>query len=103
MGAFRFTLAGRRVASARVAFGGIAATPKRAAHAEAALAGVSLDDPTSWATAQAALAKDFTPLSDMRASSAYRAEVAANLLKKALIEVSGAKTPTRIGETLAAL
>ena len=31
MGAFRFTLAGRRVASARVAFGGMAATPKRAA------------------------------------------------------------------------
>jgi xanthine dehydrogenase small subunit len=103
MGAFRFTLAGRRVASARVAFGGMAATPKRGARTEAALAGVSLDDPASWAKAQAALADDFTPLSDMRASSAYRAEVAANLLKKALIEVSGAKTPTRIGEVLAAL
>jgi xanthine dehydrogenase small subunit len=103
MGAFRFTLEGRRVATARVAFGGMAATPKRGAQTEAALAGVSLDDPGSWAKARAALAEDFAPISDMRASSAYRSEVAANLLKKALIEVSGAKTPTRIGETLAAL
>ena len=84
--------------------GGMAATPKRAADAEAALAGVSLDDPASWATAQAALAKPTSRRSPTCAlPSAYRAEVAANLLKKALIEVSGAETPTRIGEALAAL
>jgi xanthine dehydrogenase small subunit len=103
MGAFRFTLQGRRVAGARVAFGGMAATPKRGAETEAALTGVSLDDPASWAKARAALAEDFAPISDMRASSAYRSEVAANLLKKALIEVAGSAAPTRIGETLAAL
>ena len=81
----------------------MAATPKRGAQTEAALVGVSLDDPASWAKALAALAEDFAPLSDMRASAAYRSEVAANLLKKALIEVAGAEAPTRIGETLAAL
>jgi xanthine dehydrogenase small subunit len=103
MGAFRFTLQGRRVAAARVAFGGMAATPKRGALTEAALTDVSLDDPASWTKARAALAEDFAPISDMRASSAYRSEVAANLLKKALIEVAGSAAPTRIGETLAAL
>jgi xanthine dehydrogenase small subunit len=103
MGAFRFTLDGRRIASARVAYGGMAATPKRAANVEAALVGARLDDRASWATALEALKRDFTPIADMRASAAYRAEVAANLLKKALIEVAGGAAPTRIGEVLAAL
>ena len=103
MGAFRFTLDGRRIAAARVAYGGMAATPKRGANAEAALAGVRLDDRGSWAAALDALKRDFTPIADMRASAAYRAEVAANLLKKALIEVAGGAAPTRIGDVLAAL
>jgi xanthine dehydrogenase small subunit len=103
MGAFRFTLDGRRIASARVAYGGMAATPKRAADVEAALVGARLDDRASWATALEALKRDFTPIADMRASAAYRAEVAANLLKKALIEVAGGAAPTRIGDVLAAL
>jgi len=102
MSAFRLTLDGRRVKSARVAYGGMAATPKRASGAEAALVGVDLDDPASWEAARAAIGKDFHPLSDMRASEAYRSEVAANLLIRALIEISGAGTPTRIGELRAA-
>ena len=57
----------------------------------------------SWAAALDALKRDFTPIADMRASAAYRAEVAANLLKKALIEVAGGAAPTRIGDVLAAL
>ena len=89
MAAFRFTLADRRVAAARIAFGGMAATPKRAARAEAAIAGASLDDAASWNEAIAALAEDFQPIGDMRASAAYRMEVAQALLKKALIEVAG--------------
>ena len=63
----------------------------------AALVGASLDEPASWRAALAALAADFTPLTDMRASAAYRMTVAANLLEKALIEISGASAPTRIG------
>ena len=90
MAAFKLTLDGRRIASARIAFGGMAATPKRGAQTEAALKGVSLDQPAAWDTAIAALAEDFQPISDMRASAAYRIEVAQGLLKKALLEVAGA-------------
>lgn len=89
MSAFRFTLDGDTIVSARIAFGGMAATPKRASGAEAALVGASLKDEASWAAALAAIRSDFTPLSDMRASSDYRRETAASLLEKALIEIAG--------------
>ncbi len=92
MGAFRFTLDGRRIASARVAFGGMAATPRRAARTETALSGASLDDPVNWTPALTALAADFAPITDQRASAAYRRDVARGLLRKALAEVAG--TPT---------
>ena len=95
--AARFDLDGRKIASARVACGGMAATPKRAAKAERALAGASLDEPATWADAREAIGEDFTPLTDMRATAAYRKTVAANLLEKTLIEISGASAPTRIG------
>jgi len=90
MAGFKFTLDGRTISSARIAFGGMAATPKRGAATEVALQGVSLDQPASWAAAIDALAKDFQPISDMRASAAYRIDVAQGLLKKALMEVAGA-------------
>ena len=102
MGAFRFDLDGRRIAGARVAYGGMAATPKRASACEAALVGADLDDPASWAAAVAAIDKDFQPLTDMRATAAYRAEVAANLVKRALTEVAGLGAPTRLGDLRAA-
>jgi len=91
MSAFKFTLDGRRIASARIAFGGMAATPKRGAGAEAALSGASLDQPSTWEAAVTALARDFQPISDMRASAAYRMDVAQGLLRKALMEVAGAQ------------
>ena len=60
---------------ARFAFGGMAATPARAPRAEAAFAdGVE--------AACAALAQDFQPISDHRASAWYRLTVAQNLLRK---------------------
>ena len=102
MSAFRFTLDGDRIAEARIAFGGMAATPKRASIAEAALVGARLSDRSSWSAAIDALAWDFSPLTDMRATSAYRSKVAANLFAKALLEVAGGPAPTRIGELLAA-
>ncbi len=102
MGAFRFDLDGRLIASARVAYGGMAATPKRAAACEAALVGVDLDQPATWEKAVAAIAADFQPLDDMRASAAYRSAVAANLVRRALIEISGVGAPTRLGDLLAA-
>jgi xanthine dehydrogenase small subunit len=95
--AVRVDLDGRRIAGARIACGGMAATPKRAANAERTLVGADLDSPGSWRTASAALSEDFVPLTDQRASAAYRMTVAANLLQKALLEISGASVPTRIG------
>jgi len=73
------------IGSARLAFGSMAATVERAAQAEAALVGQPWSEATLTA-AQAALARDFTPLSDMRASSAYRLQVAQNLLRRFWLE-----------------
>lgn len=97
-GAFRFTVdADGRIADARVAFGGMAATPKRASGAEAALVGAQLRDSRAWAKAFSALRTDFQPIDDFRASSRYRTETAHALLGKALIEAAGtASSRTRI-------
>jgi xanthine dehydrogenase small subunit len=66
---------------ARIAFGGMAGTPKRAVACEAALTGRPWTEETIEA-AVAALAKDFTPLDDMRASAAYRLTAAGALLRR---------------------
>jgi len=83
--AFSFIADGATIREPRIAFGGMAATPKRAAHAEAALA----DNEWHEATAQIAmlaLAKDYQPLSDMRATSDYRLEAATNTLYRFWLE-----------------
>lgn len=77
--AFAIEIANGKIESARIAFGGMAATPKRAPHAEAALLGSPWDEPSAR-RAMAALAEDYAPLTDMRASSGYRMQVASNLL-----------------------
>jgi xanthine dehydrogenase small subunit len=79
LGAFALTVEAGVIASARVAFGGMAATPRRAAGCEAALKGKPLSEATIAAAAEA-LKADFNPLSDVRGSAAYRIEVAAALL-----------------------
>lgn len=97
MAAFKFTLDEHRIVAARIAFGGMAATPKRAERTEAMLAGLSLDAPPSWSAAIAALADDYQPITDMRASAAYRLDAAQAVLRKALIEIGGtAKSETRL-------
>jgi xanthine dehydrogenase small subunit len=88
-GAFRVTLDGSRVADARVAYGGLAATPSRAAGAEHVLQGSEWNE-QSVREAMAALESDFEPISDMRASSAYRKLVARNLLRRFYLETAGA-------------
>ncbi|MDB5822473.1 MAG: xdhA [Herminiimonas sp.] len=83
--AFCLTLDGDVVTEARIAYGGMAAIPKRASHAEAALNG----KPWSRANLDAAMAeltKDFAPLSDMRASSRYRMQIAQNLMRRFWLE-----------------
>jgi xanthine dehydrogenase small subunit len=89
LGAFRFTLEAGRIVGARIAFGGMAATPKRARQTETAIAGLDLEDHAGIAAAADALAEDFTPIDDMRASAAYRLQVAKGLLIKAAAEIGG--------------
>ena len=97
LGAFRLRVEGDRVVEARIAYGGMAATPKRARAAERAAAGLRLDEPEAWTAAADALADDFSPIDDHRASAAYRMRVARSLLSKALAEVAGRpSTETRV-------
>ncbi|WP_415794024.1 FAD binding domain-containing protein, partial [Cereibacter sphaeroides] len=87
-GCFNISVEAGRVAAARLAFGGMAGIPKRAAAVEAALLG----RPWTLATIEAArpaFAEDFTPLSDMRASAGYRLEAAAALLVRAFHDLQG--------------
>ncbi|VWX62451.1 Xanthine dehydrogenase small subunit [Burkholderiales bacterium 8X] len=84
-GAFSLRLDGDSVSEIRLAFGGMAAVVKRAAKAEAALVGKPWTE-AAVAAAKQALAEDFKPLSDMRASADYRLQVAQNLLQRLWLE-----------------
>jgi xanthine dehydrogenase small subunit len=79
--AYRLTIADGVMTDVRLAFGGMAATPQRAAHAEAALEDHAPNSDT-FAAAKAALAAEFSPIGDWRASASYRARVSANLLDR---------------------
>ncbi len=94
--AFALRLDGERIVTARVAFGGMAAIPKRASGCEAALEGERWTESTARA-AMRALGKDFEPLDDVRASADYRARTAANLLYRCFLETrpDGALAPAR--------
>ncbi|MEN3112554.1 xanthine dehydrogenase small subunit [Uliginosibacterium paludis] len=85
--AFSLELEAGSVRRVRIAFGGMAATPARAHRAEAALLGHSFDLRTVEA-AMAALDEDFQPIDDMRASAAYRRQIARNLLRRLWLELS---------------
>lgn len=84
---FALTLDGDKITSARIAYGGMAGTPKRAAAVEKALTGQLLNADTI-ARAQAALDEDFKPMNDMRASAEYRQTVAKNLLQRLYLELT---------------
>ena len=93
--AFDLRIEGGVVREVRAAFGGMAAIPKRATACEAALLG----RPWTQASVEAActaLAEDFTPLSDFRASKQYRLLTAQNLLRKCFIELQTPHIPTRV-------
>ncbi|QCP51815.1 xanthine dehydrogenase small subunit [Trinickia violacea] len=83
--AFALHVTDGHITEARIAFGGMAATPKRAEHAEAALAGSPWDEAAAR-RAMDALASDYQPLTDMRASSAYRTKAARNVLWRFYLE-----------------
>ena len=94
--ALKITRKDNVIADARLAMGGMAATPKRAPKTEAALKAIDLTSEATWQKAIVCLSEDYQPISDMRASAEYRLETAKSLLHKALLEVSLAKTKTRI-------
>jgi xanthine dehydrogenase small subunit len=97
LGAFQVRLNGHKVADVRIAYGGMAAIPKRARACERALR----DRPWTEATiakGRAALARELQPISDMRASAAYRLLAAQNLLTKFFIETSAPAFATRVLE-----
>jgi len=83
--ALRLDAQGTQIIEARLAFGGMAAIPQRARHAEATLQGARWDE-ASVQYAMAALELDYTPLSDMRASADYRLRAARNLLWRYYLE-----------------
>ena len=87
-GCFNVTIENGEVASAIIAFGGMAGIPKRAANVEAALLGKEW----SLETIEGVLplfSDDFTPLTDMRASAEYRLRTAQNLLLRYYQERAG--------------
>jgi xanthine dehydrogenase small subunit len=79
------------VAEIRLAYGGMAGIPKRAANVEAALLGKPWTEANVVAAA-AELGKDFTPLSDWRATAEYRLLTAKNLLTRFYLESQGEPT-----------
>ena len=102
LGAFYLSLAENgTVASIRIAYGGMAETPRRAKAVEEALTG----KPWNAETIQRALdgyAADFKPITDMRASAEYRMLAARNLLRRFFAETSGGKAPVQVNRTMAA-
>lgn len=95
MGAFLLELRDDRIANIRIAFGGMAATPKRATSTERVLRN-QLFNLAAVAAAKAAIAEDYAPLTDMRATSNYRRRIAQNLLKRLYLELMHPDVDTRL-------
>ncbi|PSS56455.1 xanthine dehydrogenase small subunit [Pseudomonas sp. BBP2017] len=93
--AFNLRIENGVIEAARIAFGGMAAIPKRARACEAALVGKAWNQASIERACQA-LAEDFTPLSDFRASKEYRLLSAQNLLRKYFIELQTPHIETRV-------
>ncbi|NQV98436.1 MAG: xanthine dehydrogenase small subunit [Rhodospirillales bacterium] len=85
LGAFNIAIENGAVVSARIAYGGMAGVPARAVGCEAALTGKPWNMKTIE-TAKVALDADFKPMTDMRASAAYRTLAARNLLERFYLE-----------------
>ena len=97
-GAFSVEMDGDVISAARIAFGGMAGTPKRASAVEAALVGRPLTRETAEA-ARPAFAQDYQPLSDWRGTAAYRLLTAQNLLVRFVLEAAGGPHPVRLVRT----
>jgi len=95
LAAINITLNNDTVSDVRIAFGGMAAIPKRAVNCELALKGQPFNQQTID-NAKSALTQDFTPMTDVRASDSYRMKVAQNLIQKCFIELQNRPVETRV-------
>lgn len=86
LGVFCLQMSAGRIVDAKIAFGGMAATPARAKETETVMQG-ELFDEALVAKAITALATDFSPISDARASARYRQSIAANLLRRCWMQL----------------
>ncbi len=89
--AFSLSMDGDKVDSVRVAYGGMAAIPKRATHTELLIKKLGWND-KSVQQAMEMLSQDYSPMTDMRASENYRSMAARNLLYRFYLE-SRSKKP----------
>jgi len=86
-GAFFLRLKGASISEARIAYGGLAATPKRAIATEELLDGATWSEELVR-SAMKKLSVDFQPISDMRSTADYRLKVCQNLLFRFWLESS---------------
>jgi len=99
---FCVTLSGMQVTEARLAYGGLAGIPRRAHHAERALLSGGWT-PAGIEGSVAALATDFEPLTDLRASGDYRLKAAGNLLRRFYLQQQGGHAALRTADALQGL
>jgi len=79
--AYRVSIVDGRMREVRVAFGGMAATARRAFRVERALEDRAVGH-ASFSSAIATLGEEFQPIGDWRASAEYRMRIANNLLRR---------------------
>jgi xanthine dehydrogenase small subunit len=80
------------IADIKIAYGGLAAVPKRAIRCETALTGREWNEDTVQSGVEW-LDQDFSPISDMRSSAEYRRQVCGNLLRRFYLDSTGNGSP----------
>ena len=87
---FNLEIVNKKIKSVKIAYGGMAAIPKRAINCEKTLVNSILSEEI-FNKAKKTLEKDFAPIDDVRASKDYRMEIAKNLLMKCFLEIKKRK------------
>ena len=87
---FSLEIKNKKIKNIKIAYGGMASTPKRAINCEKILINKNISE-ENIEKAKKILEKDFKPINDMRASKNYRMEIAKNLLMKCFIEIKDNK------------
>jgi len=88
--AFNLIIENKKIKKIKIAYGGMAAIPKRAIYCEKILLNSTITK-NVIDKAKSALERDFSPISDMRASGRYRKIIAKNLLEKCFLEINEKK------------